>query len=69
MLCILLLKGEAPSISAACGAVADRKALSDDDNFRERAAILEFDGGYPRAEAGRRARVELAGRRDKSFLQ
>ncbi len=58
-----------PSVSAACGAVADRKARSDDDNFQERAAILEFDGGYPRAEAGRRARVELAGRRDKSGLQ
>ena len=57
------------SISAPCGAVADREVLSDDDELQERAAILEFDGGYPRAEAERRAWAELTGRRDKSWLQ
>jgi putative DNA primase/helicase len=36
----------------------------DDDAFGERAAILEYDGRYPRAEAERLARAELnAGRR------
>ena len=56
------------SISAACGVVSDRKALADDDELRERAAILEYDGGYSRAEAERRALAELRGRRDKSWL-
>ena len=32
---------------------------ADDDEFQERAAIIEYDGGYPRAEAERRARIEL----------
>jgi hypothetical protein len=40
-----------------------------DDEFQERAGIIEHDGGYPRAEAERRARAELTGRRDKSWLQ
>jgi len=31
--------------------------------FDERAAILEYDGGFPRAEAERRAREEVFGRR------
>ena len=60
---------ETASISVACGVVAFRKALFDDDKFKERAAILEYDGGYARAEAERRALAELTGRRDKSWLQ
>jgi hypothetical protein len=47
--------------------VADRKALADDDELQERAASLEYDGGYSQAEAERRA-AELSGRRDKSWL-
>jgi len=49
--------------------VADRETPPDDDELQERAAILEFDGGYPRAEAERLARAELTGRREKSWLQ
>jgi len=60
---------ETPSISAACGAVADRTAPPADDEFQERAGIIEHLGGYPRAEAERRARAELTGRHDKSWLQ
>jgi Protein of unknown function (DUF3631) len=56
-------------VSAACGAVADREAPPDDEEFQERAGIIEHDGGYPRAEAERRALAELTGRRDKSWLQ
>ena len=56
-------------VSAARGAVADREAPPDDDEFEERAGIIEYDGGYPRAEAERRALAELTGRRDKSWLQ
>ena len=33
---------------------------SDDDEFEERAAIIEYEGGYSREEAERRARAELA---------
>ena len=40
-----------------------------DDEFKERAAILEYDACCSRAEAEQRARAELTGRRDKSFLQ
>jgi hypothetical protein len=32
---------------------------SEDDEFQERAAIYEFDGGYSRAEAERLAREEI----------
>ena len=60
---------ETPSISAACGAVADRAAPPADDAFQERAGIIEHLGGYPRAEAERRAGAELTDRRDKSWLQ
>jgi hypothetical protein len=49
--------------------VADREAPPDDEEFQERAAILEYDGGYPRAEVERRALAELTARRDKSWLQ
>jgi len=31
------------------------------DRFEERAAILEYDGGWPRAEAERLARIEVFG--------
>lgn len=31
--------------------------------FEERAAILEYDGGFPREEAERRARIEIEARR------
>jgi putative DNA primase/helicase len=65
---VLEMSGMA-SFSAACGAVADRLALPDNDEFQERAGIIENDGGYPRAEAERRARAELSGQRDKSLLQ
>jgi hypothetical protein len=41
---------ETPSSPAACGAVADREPHPDDDEFQERAAIREYDGGYPRSE-------------------
>lgn len=58
-----------PSIAGHCDAVTDREAPPDDEEFQERAAILEYDGGYLRAEAERRALAELTGRRDKSFLQ
>jgi Protein of unknown function (DUF3631) len=60
---------ERASASAACGVVADRAAPPDDNEFQERAGIIEYDGGYPRAEAERRALAELTGRRDKSWLQ
>lgn len=30
------------------------------DAFEERAAIMEFDGGLPRAEAERQARIDIA---------
>jgi putative DNA primase/helicase len=59
---------ETPSVSAACGAVADRAHPPHDDEFQQRAGIIEFDGGYSRAEAEQRARAELTGRRDKSWL-
>ena len=59
-----------PSISVACGGVTARDAgPDDDDELAERAAILEYDGGYSRAEAERRARAELTGRREKSWLR
>jgi hypothetical protein len=60
---------ETPSASAQCDGVTVPEAGPCADEFAERAAIREIDGGYPRAEAERRARVELAGRRDKCFLQ
>jgi hypothetical protein len=37
-----------------------------DDAFEERTAILQYNGGYTRAEAERVARAELTGRREKS---
>lgn len=49
--------------------MTDHKAPPDDDEFHERAGIIEHDGGYSRAEADRRARAELTGRRAKSCLQ
>ena len=60
---------ERASVSAACGIVADREAQPDDGEFEERAGIIEEGAGCSRAEAERRSRAELAGRRDKSFLQ
>jgi Protein of unknown function (DUF3631) len=60
---------ETPSVSAACGVVAVCEPGADDGEFEECAAILEYDGGHPRAEAERRARAELAGRREKNWLQ
>jgi putative DNA primase/helicase len=62
-------RSKKPSLSANCDAVTDRKAPPDDDEFQERAAIIEYDGGYPRGEAERRARAERTGRRDKSLLE
>ena len=38
-----------------------RQATARRDLFEERAAIIEFDGGVPRAEAERRARLEVCG--------
>lgn len=43
------------AVLADLGSSADAK-----DTFEERAAILEYDAGLPRAEAERRARAELA---------
>ncbi|HZT88196.1 MAG TPA: hypothetical protein VFA12_09510 [Stellaceae bacterium] len=58
------------SFSAPCGAGTFFVApMPNDDEFQERAAILEYDGGYPRAEAEQRAHTELNGRRDQSWLQ
>jgi hypothetical protein len=34
------------------------------DQYEERAAILEYDGGFPKPEAERRARLEIVGGRD-----
>jgi hypothetical protein len=60
---------EIASVSAGCGGVAfSRPRPDDDDEFGERAGIIEFDGGYSRAEAEQRAHAELTGRRDKSCL-
>jgi len=36
------------------------------DHYQERAAIMEYDAGLPRAEAERRARLELVGGSDVS---
>lgn len=41
-----------PSVSAARGVVAAGEPDIDGDELAERAAILEYDGGHPRAEAG-----------------
>jgi hypothetical protein len=60
---------EIPRVSAGCGVVADREPLLYDGEFAERSAIREYDGGYSRPEAERLARAELAGRREKSWLQ
>jgi hypothetical protein len=50
---------ETPSLSRACDAVTFPEPLPVAvDEFAERAAILEYDGGYPRAEAERLARAE-----------
>jgi hypothetical protein len=51
---------ETPSVSAACDGVTPSEAQFDDYAFGERAGILEFDGGYSRAEAERLARAEIA---------
>jgi len=67
--CDVFVSAENPSISAPCDGVTDREALANDGEFQERAAIREFDGGYPRAEAERLAFAGLAGRRKKSWLQ
>jgi hypothetical protein len=48
-------------VSATCDGVTDLGTGLDDDEFGERAAILEYDGGHPRAEAERLARAEIAG--------
>jgi hypothetical protein len=50
---------EIPSVSAGCGSVAGREASSDDGELNERAAILEYHGRHPRAEAERLARAEV----------
>ena len=44
----------------------DKRGDEDQDAFEERAAILEFDGGFSREEAERRAAVELSHMRDRS---
>jgi hypothetical protein len=49
---------ETPSVSAACDGVTFLEQ-PDDDEFGERAAIREFDGGCSRAEAERLAREEI----------
>jgi hypothetical protein len=59
---------EIASVSAGCGGVAFSEPCPDDDEFNECAGVIEFDGGYSRAEAEQRARAELTGRRDKSWL-
>jgi len=61
---------EIASVSAGCGGVAFFESRPDDDDeFGERASIVEFDGAYSQAEAEQRARAELTGRREKSWLQ
>ena len=57
------------NVSTGCDGVTDCEAPAQDEEFAERAAILEYDGGYSRVEAERLARAELTGRRDKSWLQ
>jgi putative DNA primase/helicase len=53
---------ETSSIPATCDGVTDREAPAngDDNEFEERAAIREYLGGYPRAEAERLACADLA---------
>jgi hypothetical protein len=50
---------ENASVRAGCDGVTDCETPADDDEFPERAAIIEYDGGYSRAEAERLARTEL----------
>jgi hypothetical protein len=50
------------SVSAPCDGVTLPEAGPDDAEFGERAGILEYDGGYPRAEAERLASAEIASR-------
>ena len=50
---------ETPCVSSACDGVTLRETRADDDNFEERAAIREFDGGSLRTEAERLARMEI----------
>lgn len=47
--------------AAVPDAIDDDLRLRDNDEFGERAAILEYDGGYPRAEAERLAHAEIPG--------
>jgi hypothetical protein len=47
---------EIASVSAGCGGVADRVPPVGDDEFQERAGIIEFDGGYRRPDTERLAR-------------
>jgi hypothetical protein len=50
--CDVSVSAETPCVSAACDGVTVCKAdPGEDDEFQERAAIREFDGGLPRAEA------------------
>lgn len=60
---------ETPRVPAACDGVTASEAPPDDDDFQERAGIIEFDGGYSRAEAERRARAEAGSRRERRCLQ
>jgi hypothetical protein len=58
---------EIARVSAGCGGVAFSVPRPvDNDEFDERAGIIEFDGGYPRAEAELLARAELVGKRDEA---
>lgn len=47
-------------VSAPCDGVTLPETGPDDAEFGERAGILEYDGGYPRAEAERLAREKIA---------
>ena len=53
------------SISTACDGVTFPAPVADDEEFAERSAIREFDGGYSRAEAERLARADIALMRPK----
>ena len=51
-------------VCAACDGVTVDKPKPGNDEFEERAAILEYDGGHRRLEAERLARAELDSRDD-----
>jgi hypothetical protein len=53
---------EKPEDAADCGGVADRAGEDALCDFLERAGILEYDGGFSRADAERLAWAEIAAR-------